>query len=109
MLANIADRRHRRFVRDGAHLYQEQDFILRVRRMQRLGTPYLVINLVLSTIERFAKHQGALESVQQQLQEFGWRIAFLLGAAIVPVGLLMRRNLPETFHASDAATSDPQG
>jgi MHS family citrate/tricarballylate:H+ symporter-like MFS transporter len=43
---------------------------------------------------------------EQQLQDFGWRIAFLLGAAIVPVGLLMRRNLPETFHASDAATSE---
>ncbi len=41
---------------------------------------------------------------EQQLQDFGWRIAFLLGAAIVPVGLLMRRNLPETLHAADAAT-----
>jgi MFS family permease len=30
-----------------------------------------------------------------QLDEFGWRIAFLLGAAIVPVGLLLRRALPE--------------
>ena len=37
---------------------------------------------------------------EQQLQDFGWRIAFLLGAAIVPVGLLMRRNLPETFARS---------
>jgi MHS family citrate/tricarballylate:H+ symporter-like MFS transporter len=41
---------------------------------------------------------------EQQLQDFGWRIAFLLGAAIVPVGLLMRRNLPETFHAAEAAS-----
>lgn len=31
-----------------------------------------------------------------QLDEFGWRIAFLLGAAIVPVGLMLRRSLPET-------------
>jgi MFS family permease len=31
-----------------------------------------------------------------QLDEFGWRIAFLLGAAIVPVGLALRRALPET-------------
>jgi MFS family permease len=31
-----------------------------------------------------------------QLDEFGWRIAFLLGAAIVPVGLMLRRALPET-------------
>jgi MFS family permease len=43
---------------------------------------------------------------EQQLQDFGWRIAFLLGAAIVPVGLLLRRSLPETFHASDAAGSE---
>jgi MHS family citrate/tricarballylate:H+ symporter-like MFS transporter len=34
----------------------------------------------------------------QQLQDFGWRIAFLVGTAIVPFGLMMRRNLPETFH-----------
>jgi MFS transporter, MHS family, citrate/tricarballylate:H+ symporter len=36
---------------------------------------------------------------EQQLQDFGWRIAFLAGAAIVPFGLMMRRSLPETFHA----------
>ncbi len=35
----------------------------------------------------------------QQLQDYGWRIAFLVGAAIVPFGLILRRNLPETFHA----------
>jgi MFS family permease len=40
---------------------------------------------------------------EQQLQNFGWRIAFLLGAAIVPVGLSLRRSLPETFRASEAA------
>ncbi len=34
---------------------------------------------------------------EQQLQDFGWRIAFLIGAAIVPFGLLIRRTLPETF------------
>jgi MFS family permease len=32
-----------------------------------------------------------------QLDEFGWRIAFLLGAAIVPTGLVLRRALPETL------------
>jgi MFS transporter, MHS family, citrate/tricarballylate:H+ symporter len=37
---------------------------------------------------------------EQQLQDFGWRIAFLVGAAIVPFGLMMRRRLPETFHAA---------
>ncbi len=34
---------------------------------------------------------------EQQLQDFGWRIAFLIGAAIVPFGLLVRRGLPETL------------
>ena len=38
---------------------------------------------------------------EQQLQDYGWRIAFLVGAAIVPFGLMMRRNLPETFAATE--------
>jgi MFS transporter, MHS family, citrate/tricarballylate:H+ symporter len=38
----------------------------------------------------------------QQLQDYGWRIAFLIGSIIVPFGLMMRRRLPETFHPSDA-------
>ena len=38
-----------------------------------------------------------------QLDAFGWRIAFLLGAAIVPVGLMLRRSLPET----PAEVADP--
>ncbi|HTX14895.1 MAG TPA: MFS transporter [Candidatus Baltobacteraceae bacterium] len=37
---------------------------------------------------------------EQQLQDYGWRIAFLVGAAIVPFGLMLRRSLPETFHAN---------
>lgn len=51
-------------------LVHEQDFILRVRRMQRHSTPHLVINLVLGGTEPFSMHQGALEAVQRQLQEF---------------------------------------
>jgi MFS family permease len=38
---------------------------------------------------------------EKQLQDYGWRIAFLLGALIVPFGLLVRRSLPETFHAAE--------
>ncbi len=41
---------------------------------------------------------------EQQLQDFGWRISFLLGAVIVPFGLMLRRNLPETFRAGEAHT-----
>jgi MFS family permease len=33
----------------------------------------------------------------QQLQDWGWRVAMLLGASIVPFGILVRRSLPETL------------
>jgi MHS family citrate/tricarballylate:H+ symporter-like MFS transporter len=33
-----------------------------------------------------------------QVQGFGWRIAMLLGVAVLPVGLIIRRSLPETLH-----------
>ncbi|HEX4179376.1 MAG TPA: MFS transporter [Caulobacteraceae bacterium] len=32
------------------------------------------------------------------LNAWGWRIAFLIGAAILPFGLIIRRGLPETLH-----------
>lgn len=37
------------------------------------------------------------------LEHWGWRAAFLIGAAIVPLGLAMRRNLPETHATGRAA------
>lgn len=43
----------------------------------------------------------------QQLQEYGWRVAMLIGAVIVPWGLAMRRNLPESLHAADDAALAP--
>jgi len=45
----------------------------------------------------------------QQLQAWGWRAAMLVGAAIVPFGLWLRRALPETLHAADDATLAPDG
>jgi MFS family permease len=39
-----------------------------------------------------------------ELAQWGWRIAFLIGAAVVPVGLLIRRRLPETLR--DEVPSD---
>jgi MFS family permease len=35
------------------------------------------------------------------LDAYGWRIAFLLGAATVPFGLWLRTNLPETLHTPE--------
>jgi MFS transporter, MHS family, citrate/tricarballylate:H+ symporter len=43
----------------------------------------------------------------QQLQDWGWRAAMLLGACIVPFGLMLRRNLPETLHAATDAVLAP--
>lgn len=39
---------------------------------------------------------------------YGWRIAFLIGAAIVPFGLMIRRSLPETLHEDWHDTSPPE-
>ena len=43
----------------------------------------------------------------QALQDWGWRVAMLIGAVIVPFGLMMRRGLPETLHAADDAALAP--
>lgn len=40
---------------------------------------------------------------ERQLQDFGWRIAFLLGTIIIPFGLVVRRSLPETLHGAGGA------
>jgi MHS family citrate/tricarballylate:H+ symporter-like MFS transporter len=34
----------------------------------------------------------------EHLTQWGWRIAFLLGACVVPFALVIRRRLPETLH-----------
>ena len=39
---------------------------------------------------------------EQALQDWGWRVALLVGVAIVPFGLVLRRALPETLHAPAA-------
>lgn len=41
----------------------------------------------------------------ESLQAWGWRVAFLLGAAIVPVAVYIRRQLPETLEQSDSVTA----
>lgn len=42
-----------------------------------------------------------------QLDAWGWRIAFLIGAAIVPVGLYVRRRLPEQPPGSASISGAP--
>ena len=37
-----------------------------------------------------------------QLEHFGWRIAFAVGAVVLPFGLIIRRTLPETLHSPEA-------
>ncbi len=51
-------------------LVREQDFILRVRRLQRLGTRHFVINLVLSAIPALVKNRVQLTNIQISLKEF---------------------------------------
>jgi len=41
----------------------------------------------------------------ESLQAWGWRVAFLVGAAIVPIGLYIRRRLPEELEKSDSVTA----
>ncbi|MGD0144242.1 MAG: MFS transporter [Rhizomicrobium sp.] len=43
----------------------------------------------------------------QQLQDWGWRATMLVGACIVPFGLMLRRSLPETLHGVDDAALAP--
>ncbi len=43
---------------------------------------------------------------KQQLEDWGWRAAMLLGATIVPFGLYVRNSLPETFSRADASAPD---
>jgi MFS family permease len=38
-----------------------------------------------------------------ELDAFGWRIAFGLGAVVLPFGLWLRRSLPETLHQDEPA------
>ena len=45
----------------------------------------------------------------ERLDDFGWRIAFLLGAAIVPVGLVLRRSLPETLADAEPPSAPASG
>jgi len=40
------------------------------------------------------------------LEQYGWRVAMLIGVLIVPVGFALRRGLPETLHLPDDSISE---
>src|ERR1700760_1092288 len=61
------------------------------------------------TSQEIAATAGALVGVilsrtmaPEALESYGWRIAFLIGAACLPFGLWMRSSLPETIPQGDA-------
>ena len=41
----------------------------------------------------------------EQLESFGWRIAFGIGGVVLPFGLWMRRRMPETLHRHETPSS----
>ena len=62
------------------------------------------------TSQEIAATAGALVGVilsktmaPEALESYGWRIAFLIGAACLPFGLWMRSSLPETIPQGDAS------
>ncbi|MDB5441405.1 MAG: ral substrate transporter, partial [Caulobacteraceae bacterium] len=42
-----------------------------------------------------------------QIDAFGWRIALVIGALVLPFGLWARRSLPETLHEADSHPAAP--
>jgi MFS family permease len=53
----------------------------------------------------------ALSSIlnPQALGDWGWRCAFLIGTTVIPVGLFVRRYLPETLHATGTEPTTAAG
>lgn len=50
------------------NLVLEQDFILKIRRFHRLGTPHLVANITISSIPADYSGRGTMEDVHRRLQ-----------------------------------------
>ena len=53
-----------------SNLVREQDFILRVRRMQRTGIPCLVLNFILNAIEPLKKDEKMMALAQKKLKAY---------------------------------------
>jgi MFS family permease len=65
------------------------------------------------TSQEIAATAGALVGVilsktlaPEALEAYGWRIAFLIGAACLPLGLWMRQTLPETIPQAEGGRED---
>lgn len=57
-----------------------------------------VAQMVASTVGPLVGLGLSLALTDEQLATFGWRVALLLGASVIPFALWMRRLLPETLH-----------
>ncbi|MGE4351026.1 MAG: EAL domain-containing protein [Bdellovibrionales bacterium] len=51
-----------------SNLVLEQDFILRIRRLHRLGTPHLIANIQLSQIPADYSGRGTIDDAQRRIQ-----------------------------------------
>ncbi|MGH6989403.1 MAG: MFS transporter [Stellaceae bacterium] len=57
---------------------------------------------IAATAGAFVGFVLSLVMTNAALDAYGWRIAFLLGAAILPFGLWVRSRMPETLHLAEA-------
>ena len=66
------------------------------RRGLYLSMQYATQDFAVLTAGLIGTTLAALLS-ERQLQDWGWRVALLAGASIVPFGIILRRTLPETL------------
>ncbi|MCT2559664.1 MFS transporter [Tsuneonella sp. YG55] len=64
---------------------------------------------VAATIGSLVGLMLSLVMSEAELASYGWRIALLLGATIVPLALVIRHSLPETIHHADTAVVADDG
>jgi len=57
---------------------------------------------IAATIAGLVGFALAIWLTPEQLDSYGWRVAFLLGAVTLPFGLYLRSALPETLHLEEA-------
>ena len=50
----------------------------------------------------------SLSLPKQAVTDWGWRIAILLGALLLPIGFYLRRMIPETLHSQDSVQTESE-